>query len=168
MGWIRDRALTLVLMLCFGLFLVGQLLTGQAEFNSTQREHGAMELPFAEYMQTGHPWEAVFENWESEFLQMAVVVLLTTCLVQKGSPESRRPGVIERQRGSPARAGIEAGAGAPPRDRTVNQRSAATSGPRRTRSASHQASDAAARRKTDNDSSPMVNEPVYCLSQPIT
>ena len=36
-----------------------------------------------------------FENWECEFLQMAVFVLLTTCLVQKGSPESRRPGAKE-------------------------------------------------------------------------
>ena len=41
------------------------------------------------------PWEALFENWESEFLQMAVFVLLTTFLIQKGSPESRRPGVKE-------------------------------------------------------------------------
>ena len=41
----------------------------------------------------GHPWEPIFENWESEFLQMAMFVLLTTWLVQKGSPESRRPGV---------------------------------------------------------------------------
>ena len=36
-------------------------------------------------------------DWESEFLQMAVFVLLTTCLVQKGSPESRRPGVKDRR-----------------------------------------------------------------------
>ena len=48
-----------------------------------------------EYLTTGHPWEALFENWESEFLQMAAFVLLTTILVQKGSPESRRPGVTE-------------------------------------------------------------------------
>jgi hypothetical protein len=47
------------------------------------------------YLATGHPWEALFENWESEFLQMAVFVLLTTFLIQKGSPESRRPGVRE-------------------------------------------------------------------------
>ena len=47
------------------------------------------------YLATGHPWEALFENWESEFLQMAVFVLLTTFLIQKGSPESRRPGVKE-------------------------------------------------------------------------
>jgi hypothetical protein len=38
---------------------------------------------------------ATFENWESEFLQMAVFILLTTMLVQRGSPESRRPGVKE-------------------------------------------------------------------------
>ena len=36
-----------------------------------------------------------FENWESEFLQMAVLVFLTTVLIQKESPESRRPGVRE-------------------------------------------------------------------------
>jgi hypothetical protein len=36
-----------------------------------------------------------FENWESEFLQMAVFVLLTTSLIQRGSPESRRPNVRE-------------------------------------------------------------------------
>jgi hypothetical protein len=95
MGWIRDRGLTLVLMLLFGVFLVGQLLTGRAEFNSTQREHHATEVTLGAYLRTGHLWEALFENWESEFLQMAVFVLLTTSLVQKGSPESRRPGVIE-------------------------------------------------------------------------
>ena len=33
--------------------------------------------------------EATFENWESEFLQMASYVLLTIWLVQKGSSESK-------------------------------------------------------------------------------
>jgi hypothetical protein len=36
--------------------------------------------------------EAVFENWESEFLQMAAFVVLTAYLYQKGSPESRKLG----------------------------------------------------------------------------
>ena len=36
MAWIRDRALTLVLMAMFLLFLVGQLMTGFAEYNSEQ------------------------------------------------------------------------------------------------------------------------------------
>ncbi|MCA1583606.1 MAG: hypothetical protein LC791_02120 [Acidobacteria bacterium] len=95
MEWLRDRALTLVLMAMFLLFLVAQLVTGFYEYNATQRDHGEALVSLAAYMRTGHPWEAIFENWESEFLQMAVFVLLTTCLVQKGSPESRRPHVKE-------------------------------------------------------------------------
>jgi hypothetical protein len=93
--WFRDRALTLVLMAMFLLFLVGQMLTGLSEYNATQRDHGLPVVTMAGYLGTGHPWEALFENWESEFLQMAVFVLLTTVLVQKGSPESRRPDVRE-------------------------------------------------------------------------
>jgi hypothetical protein len=93
--WIRDRGLTLLLMAMFLLFLVGQGLSGFAEYNAEQRLHGQPTVPMGGYLATGHPWEALFENWESEFLQMAVFVLLTTILIQKGSPESRRPGVKE-------------------------------------------------------------------------
>jgi hypothetical protein len=93
--WIRDRALTIVLMAMFLLFLMGQLITGHHEYNATQREHGQAAVALSGYLVTGHLWEALFENWESEFLQMAVFVLLTTFLIQKGSPESRRPGVKE-------------------------------------------------------------------------
>jgi hypothetical protein len=95
MAWIRDRALTLVLMAMFLLFLVGQLVTGLAEYNSEQVQHEQAAVSMSDYLATGHPWEALFENWESEFLQMAMFVLLTTFLIQKGSPESRRPAVKE-------------------------------------------------------------------------
>jgi hypothetical protein len=77
------------------LFLVLQMTAGFYEYNESQRLDGQPKVSVAEYFATGHPWEATFENWESEFLQMAVFVLLTTRLVQKGSPESRRPGVKE-------------------------------------------------------------------------
>jgi hypothetical protein len=89
--WIHDRALTIVLMAMFLLFLVGQVIAGLWEYNDTRVAHGREPIALTAYFSTGHLWEAVFENWESEFLQMAVFILLTTCLVQKGSPESRRP-----------------------------------------------------------------------------
>jgi hypothetical protein len=95
MRWVRDRALTLALMAMFLLLLWGQLLMGLAEYNTGQAQHGQGTVAMAAYLATGHPWEALFENWESEFLQMAVFVLLTTFLVQKGSPESRRPSAEE-------------------------------------------------------------------------
>ena len=94
-SWIHDRALTLVLMALFVVFLAGQVLTGLHEYNDEQAGHGQPPVVLSSYLATGHPWEALFENWESEFLQMAAFVLLTTFLVQKGSPESRRPGVTE-------------------------------------------------------------------------
>jgi hypothetical protein len=95
MDWIRDRSLTLALMAMFLTSLGGQIATGLIEFNNDRVEHAEPALGLRGYLETGHPWEALFENWESEFLQMAVFVLLTTFLVQKGSPESRRPGVRE-------------------------------------------------------------------------
>src|SRR5678815_2034995 len=79
----------------FGLFGVGQVVAGWADYNATLEEHGRRAVALGAYMSTGHVWEALFENWESEFLQMAAFVLLTAVLYQKGSPESRRPGVRE-------------------------------------------------------------------------
>lgn len=103
MNWIRDRGLTLTFMGLFLVFTVGQILTGAAEYNSEQRRHGEPEVSVSEYLRKGHPWEALFENWESEFLQMAAFVMLTTMLYQRGSPESRRPGVIEPYDADPRR-----------------------------------------------------------------
>ena len=90
MTWINDRALTLVLMAMFLVFLAGQYVTGFHEYTDAQATHHESPIALSAYATTGHWWESVFENWESEFLQMAVFVLLTTQLVQKGSPESRR------------------------------------------------------------------------------
>jgi membrane protein implicated in regulation of membrane protease activity len=95
MRWVRDRGLTLALLALFLISLIGQITAGFYEYNATQAEHGQPLVTGRAYFGTGHPWEALFENWESEFLQMAVFVLLTTVLVQKGSPESRRPGAKE-------------------------------------------------------------------------
>jgi hypothetical protein len=87
----------------FVVFTAGQILTGAAEYNNEQRRHGEPEVSVAGYLQKGHPWEALFENWESEFLQMAAFVLFTTVLYQRGSPESRRPGVTELYDADPRR-----------------------------------------------------------------
>lgn len=103
MRWIRDRSLTLVMLGLFAVCLTGQLIAGWYEFNESQREHGHDALAWFDYLKVGHPWEALFENWESEFLQMAAFVTFTTMLLQKGSPESRRPGVTELVDADPRR-----------------------------------------------------------------
>ncbi|MBA2355389.1 MAG: hypothetical protein H0V80_12055 [Acidobacteria bacterium] len=95
MAWLHDRALTLVMLGLFMVSLFGQVLTGWHEHNNDLLDHGHAAIALSGYFATGHLWEAIFENWESEFLQMGAFVVLTAFLVQKGSPESRRPRVAE-------------------------------------------------------------------------
>ncbi len=86
---LHNNGLTVVLLLLFALSLIGQSLAGERVYNADQRDHGQPTVTFASYLLTGHFVEAVFENWESEFLQMGLYVLLTAYLFQKGSAESR-------------------------------------------------------------------------------
>lgn len=66
----RNNALSIVLFALFFFSLLGQYLTGHHEYNEDQKQHGRPEVGYVEYLGEGHFTEAVFENWESEFLQM--------------------------------------------------------------------------------------------------
>jgi hypothetical protein len=87
---LRENGLTLALLGLFLASIVGQSLAGQLEYNEDQRDHGRPAVGYLQYLGTGHFVEAVFENWESEFLQMGVYVVLTAVLRQKGSAESKK------------------------------------------------------------------------------
>jgi hypothetical protein len=87
----RNHGLSIVLLVIFVGTMLGQTFTGLRDHNNTQREHHQPEAGLAEYLKTGHFWEATAENWESEFLQMSFFVLLTAWLYQKGSAESKDP-----------------------------------------------------------------------------
>ena len=87
---LRNNSLSLVAGGLFLLALLGQTVAGRADYNEDQREHGEAQVGYAGYLRTPHFFEATFENWESEFLQMAMFIFLTAFLVQKGSAESRR------------------------------------------------------------------------------
>ena len=84
-----ENSLSLVFLGLCVLALVGQSLTGHHQHNEEQQAHGQPSVTHSQYLRTGHFWEAVTENWESEFLQMGVYVLLTAFLRQKRSPESK-------------------------------------------------------------------------------
>ena len=93
--FLRENGLSITVLALFLVFLVGQAVTGHEQFNEDQREHGQAPVSFPEYLSGGHFAEATAENWESEFLQMAFYVLLTTFLYQKGSSESKKIGEKE-------------------------------------------------------------------------
>ena len=87
--WIRTNALTAAMLGAFVVFLVLQSIFGWQTHNEELSEYGAQPLSWLAYLGSGHFAESVFENWESEFLQMGGYVLLTAYLVQKGSAESK-------------------------------------------------------------------------------
>ncbi|HEY1403792.1 MAG TPA: DUF6766 family protein [Pyrinomonadaceae bacterium] len=90
--FLRNNGLSLALFILFFLTLiVGQSVVGQREYNNDQREHGQPGVAYTEYLSTSHFLEATMENWESEFLQMFVFIVLTVFLYQKGSSESKDP-----------------------------------------------------------------------------
>lgn len=83
------NGLTIVFLSFALLFLFAQAGFGQYEHNHFLRDHGRPEIGFWEYLHSGHFIQATFENWESEFLQMAIFVLFTVFLRQWGSSESK-------------------------------------------------------------------------------
>jgi hypothetical protein len=87
----RHFGLSIVLLLFFIATVVVQCLVGRHVWNQQLYQHRQAGLSIGEYVKSPHFWQALSENWESEFLQMGMFVVLTACLYQKGSPESKDP-----------------------------------------------------------------------------
>ncbi len=85
----RDYGLGVVLATLFIGSWIVQTLTGWVEFAAQQHSHGETAQLFGA---SGYVWEwmaRTFENWQSEFLQLFTMVVLTAFLVHKGSSESK-------------------------------------------------------------------------------
>ncbi|WP_309091405.1 DUF6766 family protein [Phenylobacterium sp.] len=100
--FLRDNSLTLVLMSLFLVSLVGQVFSGLGVENQQRSEHGEALVGLAEFLRGGQFLSTLFENWESEFLQMWAYVTLTAFLFQRGSPESKDPDKENPQDRDPA------------------------------------------------------------------
>ena len=87
----KNNGLTIVLMLLFAASLIGHWLTGLRFENQQLLEHGEQPIGAIAFLSDPQFLSTVFENWESEFLQMSAYVVLTAFLFQKGSAESADP-----------------------------------------------------------------------------
>jgi hypothetical protein len=85
----KRNGLSLVLLFLTIAFVVGQAMAGFSAYNEELSWHGRAPVALSAYLSSGHFLGALFENWESEFLQMGMYVLLTVRLRQAGSAESR-------------------------------------------------------------------------------
>jgi hypothetical protein len=91
MKWIKNNSLSLVFLILFVFAIIGQAVTGLKQHNQEMEDEGGQTVTMSQYLQSGHFLQTTFENWESEFLQMALFIILTMFLYQKGSSESKDP-----------------------------------------------------------------------------
>jgi hypothetical protein len=87
----KDNGLTIVLLLMFLGSVIGHWLTGWRVENADLVRHGEQPIGAFAFLTDAQFLSTVFENWESEFLQMSAFVMLTAVLFQKGSAESGDP-----------------------------------------------------------------------------
>jgi hypothetical protein len=89
--FLKDNSLSIVFFLLFVFTIIGQAITGLKEHNHEMQDEGGQQLSMGQYITSGHFLQSTFENWESEFLQMALFLIFTMFLYQKGSSESKDP-----------------------------------------------------------------------------
>jgi hypothetical protein len=87
--FIRNNGLMLTMFGIFLLAIVGMSIAGWHTNNETLQQHSQPIQNYGEYVSSGDFIEGVFENWESEFLQMWALIMLTIFLRQKGSEDSK-------------------------------------------------------------------------------
>ncbi len=91
-SFIYRNSLSLAFLFLMILSLIGQIYTGWKEHNAFLQDYKMPSQSVGEYLLSGHFLQATFENWESEFFQMALFVIFTIFLRQQGSSESKACG----------------------------------------------------------------------------
>jgi hypothetical protein len=91
-GWVLtlySNSLTLAFLLLFLASWILHAIGGTHAYNEIQLAHGGETLGVLDYMGTSQFWFESFQNWQSEFLAIASMVVLSIFLRQRGSPESK-------------------------------------------------------------------------------
>jgi hypothetical protein len=87
--FLRENSLSLAFVGLFLATLLGQSLVGVDVYNQNAAEHGERTIGWLRYLYSSEFGSAIFENWQSEFLQFSLFIAATIWLLQKGSNESK-------------------------------------------------------------------------------
>lgn len=84
-----ENSLSLAFLLLFLISFALHAVGGTAQFNEENQLHGQAPITIGEYLATSRFWYESFQNWQSEFLAIGSMVVLSIFLRQRGSPESK-------------------------------------------------------------------------------
>src|SRR3954463_9988889 len=92
MRFLRDNSLSLFFLAIFLATLAAQAIAGHAAFNHEQLAHQGDQISLGTYVTSAVFAVDVMENWQSEYLQFSLYIGATVWFIQRGSPESKKPG----------------------------------------------------------------------------
>jgi hypothetical protein len=94
-GWRRtvfSNSLGTTMGLIFVLCWLVQSLAGTSAYNEEQISNFQQPVTWTEYVTSAEFWNRTLQNWQSEFLAVGSMVVLSIYLRQRGSPESKPVG----------------------------------------------------------------------------
>jgi hypothetical protein len=94
-GWrttVYSNSLLLVMAGIWVASWLAQSITGRINYNAEQLGHQAAPVSWPAYVTTSDFWNRTLQNWQSEFLAVGSMVILSVYLRQRGSPESKPVG----------------------------------------------------------------------------
>ncbi|MBW8482443.1 DUF6766 family protein [Actinomadura parmotrematis] len=98
-GGLYARSLGLVMGVVFLLSWLTQSVAGWAAYNSEQLAEREDTVGWLQYLGAPEFWNRTLQNWQSEFLAVASMAVLSIYLRQRGSPESKPVGSPHRATG---------------------------------------------------------------------
>jgi hypothetical protein len=84
-----EYSLSSAFFILFVLSIWLHAIGGAREYNERQIAHGGEAVSVSEFIRTAQFWFESFQNWQSEFLAILAMVVLSIFLRQEGSPESK-------------------------------------------------------------------------------
>lgn len=95
-----EHSLATAFVLLFLVSFVLHAVGGAREYSQEQLAHGGQAVSTAEFLRTSEFWFQSFQNWQSEFLAVFSIVVLSIFLRQRGSPESKPVAAAHAETGS--------------------------------------------------------------------
>ena len=71
---------------------LAQSIAGASGYNANQLDHQAATVSWLSYLGSSDFWSRTLQNWQSEFLAVGSMAILSVYLRQRGSPESKPVG----------------------------------------------------------------------------
>jgi hypothetical protein len=87
--YVYERSLLLAFTVLFIGSFIGHAVAGAHEYSDEQHEHGAAGIGAWQFVRSAQFWFQSLQNWQSEFLAVGAIVILSVFLRQRGSAESK-------------------------------------------------------------------------------